>query len=217
MVNWNPQHWIDVARSIWSPELMEDAPRAFEHLVPTTSVEGEAIESFFADPSVLRSVDPLSQTWSNVGEAFGWLVRSEITVERLATSADLYFCCGVVGLFLVVGKRPFGHSNLFLCPNLVDEDAVAHAMIGAAYNLKQRDDDHCRPFLQKALSEWPMAFCEARRNELPGVLASVLVAASSRSEDASEALAEKLGLILDAFDYQLPAARAMVVALVLAK
>jgi len=194
--------WVEVARSIWTPALSEHAPRAFQYVVPTTSAEGEAIDAYFANPDVLYSVDPSSPMWSNIGEAFGLLVRTEVTADQHATSAELYYCCGVVGLFLVGRTR------------LVDEDSVAHAMIGAAHNVQKRRDGPCRRLLQTALSVWPLAFCHESRNELPSVLASALVDLGQQSEQASANVVAKLHLLLDQFDIPLDGAKAMVAALV---
>lgn len=166
--------WVTVARTVWTPTLREHAGRAHNHMVPTTGQEYALIDRFFADPATLRESDSAEEAWSNVGEALGWLVLTEVTADRPAVPADLYYCCGVVMMHLVACAGP---------PYLVDEEHAIHALVGAAYNVVQRRDQAGRVALCAALGAWPDAFGREfaalrrgpdRRNRMPAMLAALV-------------------------------------------
>jgi hypothetical protein len=191
--------WIEAAESAWSRDLVGAAPHIHQHLVPTTSHEGEAIASFLEDPAAL-SLAEVNQVWSNVAEGLDGFIEFD-TSDRRKSDFRLvfYVCCGLAGLFVIGGTQ------------LTDEDSAAAAMIGALWASARAGNRSWDRSLELALKEWPGSFCHESRNALVTIISRILTNntyTSTRLISHQEEDALLRGL--DAFDRPLDSVRSMV-------
>ena len=208
------EDWIHVGHTVRTPDVINEMGRAYDHLVPTTGREADAVAEYFADPGVVRRINTQDDAWSNVIEAFGQLVRYEVTAERQLTAGDAYFCVGVVALFLAGSAQVDGFTG--------HEESVAHAMAGLGYYCMGTGNEAFRLRVALALRRWPDAFCLdyrhiswAARNRFPRMLGALLFQLDRLPARLVAASALRLCRMLERdFDFPLYDAMAMVMALI---
>lgn len=191
--------WIQAARCAWSADLVDAVTHIHQHLVPTTSQEGEALASFLEDPAALSRAD-VSPVWSNVAEGLDGFIEFDATDCRKSDfRLVFYVSCGLAGLF-VIGRT-----------QLTDEDSAAAAIVSSLWATALAGHRSWDRALDLALNEWPGSFCHKSRNELVNIVRCVVTSntfASTRGISPQDEKALLRGL--DAFDRPLDSVRRMV-------